>query len=547
MHGLRIRRWRAEAIACGLGALLWAGQAHAYCREVTGTPPANYDPADAGCYVGVDDAGKPHVPLYWRNECVSYSLQENASVQVKLADARRVARQAFDTWTAASCGDDAGSPSISELEYTPPVSCDQVPSNEHNNPIIFRDTVWPYDSANALGFTTLTVDLVTGEIFGAAIEINSSNVGIVANVGDAGIPNGAYDLATILTHEAGHFLGLAHSTDTDAVMYAFYHAGKTSLTPDDVSGICAVYPPDQTRNTQAGTIGATLCNATPPLGFLTTCGSEDAGAFITASGPLVMTGGTTAPCPDNSGCSVGRGEGGRRGGLAFCAAAAVVALARRRKSRSRVPAAAGTRGGARARRRRMLPIGLGALLALGASGVRDARASVSVSVLFDDLVQKATAVALVTPTEQRAVWEDGRIVTYTHVRIDRRLAGSIAGDAWLRALGGAVGTVGQIVEGQPTFDVGRPALLFMRPYADPAGGAPPGTWSVIEAAQGEFPVVPGPGPAELRLSTAKDVGALLPPARPVPDARFARDVLVDRTVEDASRQIASAWSRLHPK
>jgi Matrixin len=528
MHGLRIRRWRAEAIACGLGALLWSGQAYAYCREVTGTPPANYDPADAGCYVGVDDAGKPHVPLYWRNECVSYSLQENASDQVKLADARRVARQAFDTWTAAPCGDDAGSPSISELEYTPPVSCDQVPSNEHNNPIIFRDNGWPYDSANALGFTTLTVDLVTGEIFGAAIEINSSNAGIVANVGDAGIPNGAYDLSTILTHEAGHFLGLAHSTDTDAVMYAFYHAGKTSLTPDDVNGICTVYPPDQTRNTNTGKIGATLCNATPPLGFLTTCGSADSGAFITASGPLVMTpGGGDPPCADNSGCSVGPGAGGRRGGLALCAVAALAVLARRRRLRSRVA--------------------LGALFAVGAFGVRDAAASVSVSVLFDDLVQKATAVALVTPTEQRGVWEDGRIVTYTHVRIDRRLAGSIAGDAWLRALGGAVGTVGQLVEGQPTFDVGRPALLFMRPYVTPASSVPPGTWSVIEAAQGEFPVVPGAEPAELRLATAKDVGGLVPPAPPVPDARFARDVLVDRTVEEAVRQITSAWSRLHPK
>ena len=69
--------------------------------------------------------------------------------------------------------------------------------------------------------------------------------------------------------------------------------------------------------------------------------------------------------------------------------------------------------------------------------------------LFDELVQRASAVAVVTPIEERAVVEDGRIVTYTHVRVDRRVAGAIAEDFWVRALGGAVGRIGQIVEGQP--------------------------------------------------------------------------------------------------
>lgn len=523
-------------VACVLAALGWAGQARAYCREVTGTPPPNYDPAVSGCYTQTD-AGVALVPLFWRNECVSYSLQQNASIQVSLSDARRVARQAFDTWTNASCGD-AGGPSISELEYTPPVECDQVPSNEHNNPIIFRDNVWPYDSANALGFTTLTVDLDTGEIFGAAIEINSSNEPIVANVSDAGLPNGAYDLASILTHEAGHFLGLAHSTDTGAVMYAHYHAGQSTLTPDDVSGVCAVYPPDMTRNTQAGEVGATLCNATPPLGFLTTCGSSDAGAFITASGPLVTGPANDAPCPDDSGCTIGRAATGAGAGLALYAIVGLGLLARRRVAPSR-----SARAGGRCRSR---VAGFGVVFALASFGGRAANASVAVTVRFEDLVQKASAVAVVTPTEQRGVWEGGRIVTYTHVRIDRRVAGSIADEVWIRALGGAVGKIGQIVEGQPTFEAGRAALIFTRPYADPASGVAAGSWSVIEAAQGEYPVVSGAG-AEPRLSVAREVGALVPPAVSSRDVRFARDILADLTVEDAARTIATAWARVHGK
>ena len=55
-------------------------------------------------------------------------------------------------------------------------------------------------------------------------------------------PPSAYDFQTIMTHEAGHFLGLAHTGDATAVMYAKYHAG-TALQPDDVAAILFGVPP----------------------------------------------------------------------------------------------------------------------------------------------------------------------------------------------------------------------------------------------------------------------------------------------------------------
>src|SRR6202042_1897443 len=160
------------------------------------------------------------------------------------------------------------------------------------NTIIFRDEGWPYeDSANAIGYTTLTVyeqsvdGHVAGEILGADIEVNSANYTIVA---DGTPPGGAYDLASILTHESGHFLGMAHSADTSAVMYALYHPQSTVLTPDDVAGICSIYPADGSRTTAAGSVAATACQPAPTLGFQSECGSLDAGqvtAAITASVP----------------------------------------------------------------------------------------------------------------------------------------------------------------------------------------------------------------------------------------------------------------------
>jgi hypothetical protein len=338
---------RAAAVVCGLAALLCPGQAGAYCRAVTASPPAGYNPATQGCFDGEPDGG-PVFTLFWRNQCTSYSLQNPATKQIPQSDVSRIAAQAFASWSSASCP--GGMPSISAIAY-PTVECSQVPSQEHNNVIIFRDDVWPYDdSANAIGFTTLTVDLTDGEIVGADIEINSANYQIVA---DGPAINGAYDLGSILTHEAGHFLGLAHSADKSAVMYAFYQPGSTTLADDDISGICSTYTPDGSRNTSTGAVAQETCNAAPLLGFLSECGSLDSGiggSFATAVGSgagVDGVGGTDPPAPCSATtCATSRtlgsrtsGREGAASGFATCALVAFGALGRRRKRGRRAPTA----------------------------------------------------------------------------------------------------------------------------------------------------------------------------------------------------------------
>ena len=60
--------------------------------------------------------------------------------------------------------------------------------------------------------TTLSIDTVSGQILDADVEIDAFDPG------QNGMPpittsdsNVGYDLESIVTHEAGHFLGLAHS------------------------------------------------------------------------------------------------------------------------------------------------------------------------------------------------------------------------------------------------------------------------------------------------------------------------------------------------
>jgi matrixin len=485
---------------------------------------------------------------------VGYSLQKQASRQISLSDARAVAAQAFAAWQTVQCPDvlvngintGGGPPAIfvSELE---PVDCDEAPSQEHNNPIIFRDDGWPYtDSANAIGYTTLTVDLSTGEILGADIEINTSTYTIVAK-GPA--PAGSYDLATVLTHEAGHFLGLAHSDHRDAVMFALYQPNTTTITPDDAQGICDIYNSSGARNTAMGAYAATSCNPEPRLGFLDECGSIDSGIVSNGTGPssqgssvgsgattqsTAATGGSTADADAGIGsadagvstetlfgCTVSRGVApGRASRWVF--ALGLVSLALRRA----------TRAGRRARAMGMFIAVIAAVVCVGA----DVRASVSVTVTFDDLIQRASAAAVVIPVEQYTTWEEGRIATYTHVRVDRLVVGRLPADLWLRTLGGAVGRIAQLVEGEATFTTGAASLVFVHPHGE--GSAQ--TYGIVEGAQGQFPIETMEG--RPRLAASRGLGALL---RAPGSSRPARDVLLDRSLEDAVRAIADSWWHLH--
>jgi hypothetical protein len=587
MPVLRTHRcWKHGAAAIGglLATCCFSLRADAFCRAVSVGAPAGYDPVSSGCWNG---HGAAAFDLYWSGYCVGYSLQKDASRQVSLDQATHIAAQAFSAWTQLSCGD-AGGISIMPVDEGP-VDCAQVQYNKtqpNQHVIIFRDQGWPYaDSANAIGLTTLTVDLTTGEIFDADMEINSADFALSVD-GDGGAPSVddagrmTYDLLSVMTHEAGHFLGLAHSTSTSALMYAHYHPGTTAPTLDDQEGICSIYLPGGMRSTSSGmpvqapldADGGLLCDPTPRHGFSSECALDsgasppptgtDGGAEVpdaeagTSDADIgVSTGGSTGSRGGSQGagggCSVGALHPAS-GGLScagLSALGAAVIASRRRRGRD-----ASWGNGARRVRASALAITLCAA-GLNLPAARDAHASVSVAILFDELVRDASAVAVVTAEEQRAGWENDRILTYTRVRVHHRIAGQLPETVWVRTLGGAVGTIGQIVEGEPSLPVGSTSLLFLRPAVDPDAQATLGAFSVVGRAQGQFPVVAEIGRPP-RIVGASDMGALVPPApervarvahlHPSPAAaRLAREVLPQRTLDDAAREVAAVWPRLH--
>jgi hypothetical protein len=190
-----------------------------------------------------------------------------------------VLTQAFQAWQDVRCGD---LPISIETQYLGTTICgEQLFSRNSGNANIwmYRDDGWPYGNgdatsdvvnSNALALTTVTFNPKTGEMLDADVEINTADMHFTLT--DSPVEN---DLLSIVTHEAGHFLGLDHSISWDATMSPGYAVGSTSqrsLSLDDQAGICAIYPTPRDTETRS--------TCTPYGGFSESCVVDGGGCSL---------------------------------------------------------------------------------------------------------------------------------------------------------------------------------------------------------------------------------------------------------------------------
>lgn len=225
-----------------LGTLLSAHSAFAFCRTTTCDPN---DPSEH-CQKDSDNCVVTGDPLSWRSSCVTVGVQRDGSAVNGLTfdDLAPVVEQAFGAWMNVDCGGNKH-PSI-DVQMLGPIECN---TSEYNgkvgnaNIVLFVQDEWTHIGAgNALGITTTRFDTETGALWDADMELNGTQE---LTVGD---PIQGADLLSIITHEAGHFLGLSHSPVGEATMRTFYNPGVDgdqlrSLEDDDIAGICEIYPP----------------------------------------------------------------------------------------------------------------------------------------------------------------------------------------------------------------------------------------------------------------------------------------------------------------
>jgi hypothetical protein len=268
---------RPRAILFLVGALAWMlapTQAHAFNRAHAGTN--GQGPAQ-----------------WWKNQPVSFSIQvrcalgddpnalnpavagagedENTFNQLCHAAIQR----SFASWEAPSCTNlrfqqlpdtaerevgydpNAGSANLNTVQFMAE-SCDQIVDAE--------DPCWGENSCDGkyscfshgnsvVAYTSSWSDPTDGHLLDADIEGNAADFSFSAEAGDP-LP-GTIDVQNTFTHEAGHFIGLAHSCEAgqhcpsdllDTTMYwqenSPEETTKRTLKQDDIDGVCTIYPID---------------------------------------------------------------------------------------------------------------------------------------------------------------------------------------------------------------------------------------------------------------------------------------------------------------
>lgn len=301
-------RWLCTLGVAGAVGLV-ASPSHAYCRtrtcEFRADVDCEEDPQSGCATVGAF--------VYWRNSCIPFAVQRDGSEDedISAAELELLVANGLDGWSNVSCSG-GGTPALS-FGSQGPIACGDVEYNcnvreDNSNIVVFRDQFRTSGAGlreGVIALTTLTANLVTGELFDADIEINSLHEDFVVDgTGNSGVaPNDARDLRGVVNHELGHLLGLSHSRELGALMRAAYE-GTFEPGSDDAAGMCAAL--GAAGGDPACSV-ATLPESTACLGPDTMCSSQ-------SSAPI-----------DAEGCGCGL-VGARRGGVGGGFGVALLAL-----------------------------------------------------------------------------------------------------------------------------------------------------------------------------------------------------------------------------
>jgi hypothetical protein len=255
-----------------------------------------------------------------------------------------------------------------------------------------------------LGVTLLSYYTGTGQIIDADIELNAAENTFTTVSGPVcttavSLSCVATDVQNTVTHEVGHFLGLAHAADRLSTMSATSMLGdlaKRQLDTASAQFVCDAYPK-----------GLPAQDCAPPT---TGCGAAPAG-------------------------------------LSGLVALVACLLATRRRPGRRAPRHAGLAGA------------LLALLLLPAT----ARATTMVLLDLDTLTQVSDAVVRGTVVRAQARWtvDHARIVTEVELEVAAAWKGAPGRRVVLLQPGGEVDGVGQLVEGVARFVPGEEVVAFL--------------------------------------------------------------------------------------
>ncbi|HJK97016.1 MAG TPA: matrixin family metalloprotease [Polyangiaceae bacterium LLY-WYZ-14_1] len=164
----------------------------------------------------------------WADGNPAYAIQEDGSDDLGSASVAQT-REGMDAWTVPAC-------TGFRLRYEG-LTGTAPGTYEGENVVGWVESDWPRGS----GVLGVTSTRFTGSgIVEADISLNGEDWTWVT--GDGSTRDRTCNAFSIIAHEAGHFAGLGHSSDGEAIMRASYPGGSLTLGDDDEEGICSLYP-----------------------------------------------------------------------------------------------------------------------------------------------------------------------------------------------------------------------------------------------------------------------------------------------------------------
>ncbi len=207
---------------------------------------------------------RPELSLHWGHRDLEFGVQASSGLDPGHVQA------AFAPWVTPDCSD---------LTFT---YVGLVAEGDPVSKVAVVATGWQERGrpVEAVAITETTFRPSSGTIERAVIEVNED----IYTFGDVQINcgPGVYDRVAVLTHEAGHFLGLGHTrelmgTASDPTMsprVATCESDKRTIEEDDIAGLCFIYPRD---------------------GFTGRCGGlADQGSYV-SNVPFGCSSGATSP------------------------------------------------------------------------------------------------------------------------------------------------------------------------------------------------------------------------------------------------------------